>query len=285
MRALTVATGSAGYLPLLQNSAKRFGFELDVIGWGKPWGGTSTKLSWYRDALDSLDPGEVVTIVDGYDVVFTAPAIETETIFKSLRLPYLFSGQRYFPSNPVLRRLADRIMGIENDAFRQQLETERYARPCMGGLIGEARAISELFTKLIAIEARERTGHDQIPLNLYMQQHPEQAHVDHECRIFQSLWRTRGTFVMRGSIHLEDADSEVRVLESGMIENCFTGTHPQVLHAPMDLDMNPLLEAMNFDLEGIERVSSSKYFRDSIRSYIKIFFRQRLAAAKRTLRN
>jgi hypothetical protein len=285
MRALTVATGSAGYFPLLQTSARRFGFELDAIGWGKPWGGTATKLSWYRDALNQCDAAEVVMIVDGYDAVFTAPAIETMTLFKSLRLPYLFSGQRYFPSNPLLRRLADRIMGIDNNAFRLRLEAERYSRPCMGGLIGEAALISELFSKLIVIETRERSGHDQIPLNRYMQQHPEQAHVDHECRIFQSLWRTRGTFVMRGSIHPDDADSEVRVLESGTLENRFTGTHPQVLHAPMDLDMNPLLEAMNFDLEGIQRVSSSKYFRDSIRSYIKIFFRQQLAAVERWVRN
>ncbi len=50
----------------------------------------------------------------------------------------------------------------------------------------------------------------------------------------------------------------------------------------MDLDMNPLLAAMGYDLTGIRRVSSANYFRTSIRSYLGIFARQEIEAIKRS---
>lgn len=194
MRALAFATRTAGYFPLLQPSADRFGFELEILGWGQPWRGTSMRLAAYREALSRLDPDETVMIVDAYDVVFAGPAGEAEAHFKRMRVPLLFSSQRYFPSNPWLRRLADQVMGMEGGAYRKRVEADAYGRPCMGGLIGHAGALAELFARLVEIEDRERSGHDQIPLNRYLQQRPQEACVDRECQIFQPLWRTRGRF-------------------------------------------------------------------------------------------
>lgn len=283
MRTLAFATAPAGYFPLLQTSADHFGFDLEVLGWGQEWHGTSMRLTGYRDALRRLDPEETVMIVDAYDVVFAGPAADAAALFKGMRIPLLFSSQRYFPSNPWLRRLADRVMGLEDGALRKRLDAEPYGRPCMGGLIGHAAALAELFSSLVEIEGGAHSGHDQIPLNHYLRRHPEEARVDRGCQIFQPLWRTRGRFPLKGRIDPVDADAEVRIVSTGRVENRLTGSRPQMLHGPMDLDMNPLLTAMGYDLTGIHGVSSARYFRSSIRSYLGIFARQELAAAKRWL--
>ena len=39
MHAFTVATDHEGFLHSLRASAKLFGYELHVLGLGKPWGG------------------------------------------------------------------------------------------------------------------------------------------------------------------------------------------------------------------------------------------------------
>ena len=284
MRVLAFATDSDGYLPLLLSSADRFGFELEIVGWGTAWHGMTTKLTRYHEELRRRRSDEVVMLIDAYDVFFAAPAALSAMAFKEMGLPYLLSGQRYFPSSPFMRELSDRVMGLDPAGrFGRRVEAERYGRPCMGALMGHAGALTELLSKLIAIEERQRRGDDQVLLNLYLEEHPEEAYVDRECRIFQSLWRTRGSFSIAGSFHPNDADAEVRILASGRLENRFTRTCPQVIHGPMDLDMNPLLEALGYDVDGLERTGSGKYFYYGMGNHLKHFLETGAAVLKRRL--
>ena len=282
MRSLAFATHSNGYLSLLRSSAERFGFELTIVGWGEPWRGMTTKMVRYRDELSRGRSDEVVMLVDAYDVFFAAPAAETAANFKEVGLPYLFSSQRYFPSSRFMRQLSDRVMGLDGDGrFGSRVDAEPYGRPCMGALMGQAGALVDLFSELIAIEQRRHAGDDQALLNLYLEEHPEQAHVDRECRIFQSLWRTRGSFPFPVTFDPGDDDAEVRINSSGRLENRFTQTHPQVIHGPMALNMNPLLEALGYDLDGLQRVSNGAYLRYGGISHLTPFFERAGAALKR----
>ena len=285
VRALTLATEPRGYYPLLLRSARAFGYELTTLCWGEEWPGMAGKMILFREELAGYDPDLLVMLVDAYDVVFAAPARETEQIFEEMRLPYLLSGQRYFPSTPSMRHLSDEVMGIEHPGdFRRMVEEAPYGRPCMGALMGRSGALFEVFSRLVAIEDELDTGNDQILMNLFLERHPEAAHVDRRCQIFQSLWRTRGHLPTKGAFHPSDPRSDVSVLPSGRVENRLTGTHPQVIHGPMDLDMNPLLEAMGYDTRGLGPVSGPRYFGYSISTYLKIFFEKRIEALKRLVR-
>jgi hypothetical protein len=285
VRALTVATKSDGYYPLLLSSADQFGYELTTLGSGEEWTGMAGKMIRYRDELSRYDPDTLVMLVDAYDVVFAAPAWEAESLFKHMQLPYLLSGQRYFASSPFIRHLADEVMGLDRSGrFLPTLGEEAYGRPCMGALMGWAGSLVILFTQLVALEDEHQTGNDQILINLFLEKHPDAAHVDRRCTIFQNLWRTRGRLPINGVFHPSDPEAEVRVLPSGRPENRLTGTRPQVIHGFMDLDMNPLLESLGYDTAGVKQVSGAEYFDYSIKTYLKIFLDRQVEAVRRLLR-
>ena len=278
MRALTYATDSDGYYPLLQSSALRFGFALDVLGWGERWSGMATKMIRYHDRLSQYPASEVVMLVDAYDVVFAAPVVETEKIFESMQLPYLFSAQRYFPKSRFWRRLADQVMGLGDDGhLPNRFETERSGRPCMGALMGYAGALTELFSRLIASEARLNTRDDQKLLNLHLQKFPEEVHIDRECQIFQNLWRNSGVG-SAGRFDPRVSHSELRVLPTARLENRQTKTHPQVIHAPMNLNIDPLLAAMGYRLDEVKRISRLRYLRYGVVPHVKVLFERELKA-------
>jgi hypothetical protein len=141
----------------------------------------------------------------------------------------------------------------------------------------------DLFTRLVAIEDERHTGNDQILMNIFLEEHPDAAHIDRCCTIFQSLWRTRGHLPTNGVFDPSDPGAEVRVLPSARLENRFTGTHPQVIHGFMALNMDPLLESLGFDTAGVHPVSGTEYFKYSINTYLKLFIHRQLEACKRLL--
>lgn len=83
MKLVTVATESKRYFPYLLQSCKRYGAELNVLGWGKPWGGYIMKVQLMNDYLLSLDDNDIVCFIDAYDVILLRPLIELELLFKN----------------------------------------------------------------------------------------------------------------------------------------------------------------------------------------------------------
>lgn len=82
MRLVTVATHSERYFPYLLESCKRFGAKLDVLGWGKPWGGFMMKYDLIQDYLKDVDDNEIICVIDAYDVILLEPLQKLEAIFK-----------------------------------------------------------------------------------------------------------------------------------------------------------------------------------------------------------
>ena len=92
MHAFTVATDHEGFLHSLRASAKLFGYELHVLGLGKPWGGFVWRWKLLLDALGNLPAHEPVVVLDGYDTVFTAPAALLEDEFRKHPASTVFAG-------------------------------------------------------------------------------------------------------------------------------------------------------------------------------------------------
>ena len=274
MLTLTYATHSDGYFPVLQQSAHHYGFRLEVLGWGLIWLDSITRLKCYKSRLEQLPAQEIVLVVDAYDVVLVAPAQVLQHQFEQSKQAILISNQRYFPHTWVMRSLADYVMGVDfNGNYRNWLKKEAYGRPCMGALVGRAGALVALFSSLLEIERELNKQHDQIALNTYMQRTERFSQIDNQCRVFQSLWRTRGAFPGRGQFHLEDAQAEIELLD-GRLYNPETQTSPSVIHAPFSLDIDPLLQSLGYDLQHSQKVSRRRYFQYSISVYIGIFFRR-----------
>ena len=68
---VTVANKSDGYYEILKKSCIRNGCELTTLGFGEKWGGFVWRLELIQEYLKSINPDDIVIIIDGFDVVMT----------------------------------------------------------------------------------------------------------------------------------------------------------------------------------------------------------------------
>jgi hypothetical protein len=270
MRILTIATKNEGYLDLLIQTAKKWGYEIKVLGWGMPWKGLAWKLNLYAAELDNIATDEPVICVDGYDVIVLGSSAEMKTKFLNMNSPVIFSGQKYFPKQKLVRSLADRLMSnSRKKTFGNTGDPFDYSRPCTGLFAGYAGHLLPLFRELISIEEKEKIGNDQILLNIYYLQHPASIGIDFHCDLFQNLWRTDwGLF---GKFSVEKM-SDIEVFEKGneyRIRNKHFNTEPCFIHAPFNLDINGLLARLKLNAKKLSLERGWNYSKYSLWYYIK----------------
>ena len=273
MKILTVATKEEGYYSTLRRTAVENGFTLKTLGQGKPWKGLAWKIDLYLEELKRYEKRELVICADGYDVVVIGCATEVKTKFLKTGHPLMFSGQRYFPNQKWIQKIADQLMSNSKTNNIGNLNAHLdYSRPCMGLLIGYADNVTKLFEQLQEIERKKNIGNDQILLNIYYLNHPDQIKVDSTCQIFQNLWRTRGG--VYGKITPKDENCEVDVFSpihksEKRIRNKKYKTLPCFLHGPFNLDMGLLLNEMDIDAPKLSMSKGIQYWKYSIMYYVK----------------
>lgn len=274
MKLFTVATKEEGYFDLLKHTANRWGYDLQVLGWQQNWRGFSWKLDLYIEAFKNLPPDEPVICVDGYDVVVIAPANEMYKKFKSFNQQIIFSGQRYFPNQRWVQKLADQVMryDLPQNIDKDANNSDSYSRPCMGLLVGYAGELLKLFQDLIVIERQRSLNDDQTLLNIYYSNYPDSINLDYKCLMFQNLWRTRGC--LYGKISSKDKKAEIEVfydekIESLRVRNKQFNTDACFIHAPFNLDMELLLKELNLSSHKRSFKKSWHYWKYSIIHHIK----------------
>ncbi len=274
MKVFTIATHESGYLSLLRKTSETWGYDLKILGWNQDWKGLGWKLELFLEALKALDPDEPVVCSDGYDVVVVGPAEELLHKFLHMGQPMVFSGQRYFPRNKWIQKLADEVM---SDSQQQVVGSDSeglydYSRPCTGLFIGYAGALAGLFEELVETERQQSIGNDQILLNVYHLNHPGAIAVDNTCTLFQSLWRSRGGLF--GSISSLDKRCEVEIVKGRTtpfprVRNKKYRTTACLIHGPFNLDMTLLLEELALKPPKPEASKGWNYWNYSLWYYTK----------------
>ncbi len=271
MKILTIATHSEGYFPLLEKTARLWGYDLHVLGWNREWQGLAWKLTLYHEALSCFPADEPVICVDGYDVVVTGPAEEAKSRFLASGQRLWFSGQRYWPNQPWMQRITDRLMtNSHRTALVRTHDVQGYHRPCTGLFVGYAGDLHRLFGELTELEAAEPVGNDQILLNIYHLRYPGAIGVDEQCTVFQNLWRTRNG--LYSQISPTDPSSEVEIVTDAdtgrrRVRNKRFQSTPCFIHGPFNLNMDPLLEELDLTPEKTGN-RNANYWNYSMMFYI-----------------
>lgn len=76
MLVVTFATNDQGYFRALKVSCERNGLRLVVLGWKKQWTGYMDKPQAVMRYAQTLDPSEMLIVVDAFDVIILQPEAE-----------------------------------------------------------------------------------------------------------------------------------------------------------------------------------------------------------------
>jgi hypothetical protein len=192
---VTVATRAAapsgwGHLEVLENSARRCGLELTVLGLGKRWTGSAMRLLLLADHLAGVPDDEVYLFVDAYDVVLLPNAVELGRRFRAMDAPVVFGAERVCWPFPELARsyppapLLSPWKGSPRSLVRPPppLRTPfRYLNA--GGYIGYAGAIRSVIGEL----SFKGTESDQGLFTRYYLERGRRLRLDHSATLFQAL--------------------------------------------------------------------------------------------------
>uniref|UniRef100_A0A6C0D3Q9 PLOD1-3-like GT domain-containing protein n=1 Tax=viral metagenome TaxID=1070528 RepID=A0A6C0D3Q9_9ZZZZ len=85
---VTVATESKYYFPYLIESCKKYGKELEVLGYGEKWLGFNWKFKKMLEYLNQIPENDIVCFVDGYDVLCLRELNEMKKEFIRLKEKY-----------------------------------------------------------------------------------------------------------------------------------------------------------------------------------------------------
>ncbi|MEM9327846.1 MAG: glycosyltransferase domain-containing protein [Bacteroidota bacterium] len=215
MKFVTVATNDNEGLRLLKKSCDHFGIQLEVLGFGQPYFGNGTKITYLTEFLRKQAADEVVFFTDAYDSYFVRDVSTLEADFRSFEHPILFSSEDnyYFRIQGIPHLFWNRYYRWNYPKSESKFPKYRFLNS--GGYMGYAGKILELFE---ASGIRKGMRSDQVNLHIHIVKHPEDIQLDYDHKIFTNY----GKFA---------APDRFTVTDDRLINN-MTGTHPYIFHFP-----------------------------------------------------
>lgn len=229
---VTVCTHDEGWFTALQESCKRRGAQLTVLGWGERWRGFSWRFNLMRSFLRDRPPDQLVAFVDAYDVLVLCNPTEIVRRFTEITSA----------AGPAV----DIVLGIEDQVTSHIVNFLRGIafRPCgdhivnAGVYMGRAGRLLEM----LALLPTEDTLDDQKLLNNACQgKHREffrrHTTLDKESRLIFNATCDHLTGYI-GSIRCRSAGLDPQKLVHP------NGTVPCFLHCPGGIDMDPFCRVL-----------------------------------------
>ena len=201
----TLATRPDPCLDDLEESCRRQGIPLEIIGKGAPWNGFSyckiRLLYWYLESHgEDID---IALFTDGYDTIFAEGLEPILTKFRRIGSPILFSAEaNCYPGGPGL-----------NEADYPPAPT-RYRFLNSGGWIAELPVMLALLRRAGAARVRPNRCDQAGWTRAYLAGNSG-IQLDHHCEIFQCLFLSTQDLKRKGR----------------RPRNTATGTLPSVIHA------------------------------------------------------
>ena len=81
MHFITVATNPQHYFYSMKESAERNNIKIEILGWGKKWGGFICRFKLMKERLHQLPKKDIVMFFDAYDIIFMKNEKEIKKVF------------------------------------------------------------------------------------------------------------------------------------------------------------------------------------------------------------
>ena len=235
---VTVATESQYYFPYLIDTCRKYGKEIDILGFGEKWQGFNWRMQLMIDYLKNKQSSDVICFIDGYDVICTRDLNELKDEFIKL----------------YIERKCKIVVGYDNikhGNFINNFYVENYSGKCKnlslnaGTYIGFA---SDLLNMLIEIQSidNNKTSDDQVLLTKYCKQNEDLFHIDSNNKLFLTIDNP-----------LHEIDNLIDIDEQGGIS--YNQNRPFFLHGPGATFLDNVLIKIGYDDPRIKDIIRYKY--------------------------
>ena len=197
-------------------------WDYDIIGIGKPWNGFKSKLQYYPDYLQTLDPERLVILSDSRDVFCVRSPDHFVYAFQTFNKPILVSLEIFCQTKPddsAVQNLKDIWQCVPlNEYWKHQSNKPTVRRYVNSGLIvGRAKDLLEHYNWIKSTSWND----DQAALGDYMNKFPNKVAAD----IHASVLHTSGFGINAGILTKNQWEDSPSLAE-------LTGRKNYFLHLP-----------------------------------------------------
>ena len=236
---VTVATQSEFYFPYLVETCKRYGKNLEVLGFGEKWQGYNWKFKLMIDYLTKLSDNDIVCFVDGYDVICVRDLNELVPAFLKIKKETncsIIAGHDktdYILSYPI-----SFFYGTCNELNLNS-----------GTYIGYVKDLLIILTKSYNIN-KSTESDDQVVMTKYCKQHPSSFHIDDTSKLFLTM-----------IYPFQEIDTYLTI--NKMVE--YNGEYPFFIHGAGSTSLTNILNKLGYKYDPSIKKNLIKY------SFNKIF--------------
>jgi hypothetical protein len=266
MKLVTVATHSDRYFPYLELSAKRYGHDLVVLGWGEKWQGFTWRFRLMKEYLETLQNNEVVCFIDAYDVIILEDPATIEKKFKNAigdNKDRIFISRDNLDNKPPFTKFA--MNTFHNMMFNK---CKGYFI-CAGTYIGYSSTILKVLKGLCEEFECAPDKDDQILLQYYCKKYEDLFLIDVNSDIF---------LITNCNLTSKINEKEEGISYDG--NKLKYGSHyPSIIHGPGNARLDDIIEHLGYDKTiYIAPINDSiNYHLKSMNHFIRVLFRKQFA--------
>lgn len=208
MKIITYATHSSQYFESLKESAKRYNYELVIIGYGTKWNGFKGKTLNIYNYLSNMDKEEFIIISDAFDVVIGRNSSEFINEFNK----YFVDDDIVFNSEAINSYILLNDWLKYNKISKKKLHIKsKYKLLNAGVYVGKVENILSFLEKSLknGIEDDQQSF-----IKIYNKS--SNIKIDSDCKLFSTI-----------SSYNNDVS-----IKKGKIFNKYSNSYPFFLHGP-----------------------------------------------------
>lgn len=235
---VTVATQDKLYFRSLEESCRRNGISLTVLGFGQRWKGFGQKYELLSTFLETLDDEDIVCFVDGYDVICVRHlGTFIDTFWK------------------IKHREKCRLI-VGHDKFIRHIDSiipKYYFGKCQntyhlnsGTYIGIVRDIRHVLSKFHFHDSSD----DQVLMIQYCNLFPQDIYIDLKNELFLSIFVGIGVDITKDPHFQWSRDKK---------EIWYKGQQPYFIHAPNNGLLDTILQTMGYLSFDPQKIQSEIY--------------------------
>ena len=247
----TVSTQNKYYFDYLKNSCKKNGKDLTVLGYGEKWKGFNWRFKVILEFAKTLNPDDIICVVDGYDVISVRNLEYLPVVFKELQkqinCKIIVAYDNINHANLLNKILIYFKFGRCNG---YQLNAGTY--------IGYVKDIIDVITNLLYLNSDDASD-DQVLLTKYCDSNTKDVYIDVDNKLFLTL----ATPLQEASKFLEFKNGSV-----------FYNNHePFFIHGPGKTFLNDIIIKLNYDSPNDTLKNIKNDLNNNTNLFIKIFFK------------
>jgi hypothetical protein len=247
LKIITVATSEEGYLRVLRHQLKKSNINHKILGYEQKWGGWVWRTNLLLNYLKSIDPNDIVMVIDGYDVLMVGNEKDIIKKYLDFKTDIVFgvhlSESQSF--SPFVEYISHPIAQTYFNTYEKHMKNG-------GSFMGSSKSLITVYERILKYSQDTNTTDDQLALNNILLDDIDHK-LDTKSQIFW-IWDPDSVYELLYALINKELSRDLGPsIKSQNMRPIFTnGIKPEIVHGAGHRDMTRFVD-QNLEFYHVSR--------------------------------